>query len=218
MTQNIRAVIWDMGGVIIRGSDGGVSRERLARRLGMERAALEDIVFNSEPSRLSLLGKITEAAAWENVGDLIGLHGEKLTQARKEFFSGNQLDSELVAWIDSLRPRYKTGLLSNAWAGTRQSLGARFAFLHVFDVSVFSDEVGMVKPAPAFYRWILERLDVLPEESVFIDDKLTNIEAARALRMSGIHFQNREQVLQDLQKLLPEFPEWPQGGAAFAEG
>jgi epoxide hydrolase-like predicted phosphatase len=218
MTQNIRAVIWDMGGVIIRGSDGGVSRERLARRLGMERAALEDIVFNSEPSRLSLLGKITEAAAWENVGDLIGLHGEELTQARKEFFSGNQLDSELVAWIDSLRPRYKTGLLSNAWAGTRQSLGARFAFLHVFDVSVFSDEVGMVKPAPAFYRWILERLDVLPEESVFIDDKLTNIEAARALHMSGIHFQNRGQVLQDLQKLLPEFPEWPQGRAAFAEG
>lgn len=207
MEQNIRAVIWDMGGVILRGSDGSASRERLARRLGMERAALEDIVFNSEPSRLSLLGKISEAEAWENVGNVIGLHGEELVQARREFFSGNQLDSDLVALIDSLRPRYKTGLLSNAWAGTRQSLGARHDFLHVFDVSVFSDEVGMVKPDPAFFHWILERLDVLPEESVFIDDRLMNIEAARALRMAGIHFQNREQALRDLRILLPVFPE-----------
>ena len=207
MEQNIRTVIWDMGGVILRGSDGSASRDRLARRLGMERAVLEDIVFNSEPSRLSLLGKISEAAAWENVGNVIGLHGEALVQARKEFFSGNQLDSDLVALIDSLRPRYKTGLLSNAWAGTRQSLGARYSFLHVFDVSVFSDEVGMVKPDPAFFHWILERLDVLPEESVFIDDRLVNIEAARALHMAGIHFQTREQALQDLRTLLPVFPE-----------
>jgi HAD superfamily hydrolase (TIGR01509 family) len=99
-------------------------------------------------------------------------------------------------------------LLSNAWAGTRQSLGAKYAFLHVFDVSVFSDEVGMVKPDPAFYHWILDRLSVLPEESVFIDDRLGNIEAARALRMTGIHFQTREQVLQDLRTLLPVFPDW----------
>ena len=207
MTRNIRAVIWDMGGVIIRGSDGSASRERLARRLGMERAALENIVFNSETSRLSLLGKISEAEAWENVGNVIGLHGEELMQARREFFSGNQLDSELVEFIDVLRPQYKTGLLSNAWAGTRQSLGAKYAFLHVFDVSVFSDEVGMVKPDPAFYHWILDRLSVLPEESVFIDDRLENIEAARALRMTVIHFQTREQTLQDLRILLPVFPD-----------
>jgi len=113
MAQEIRAVIWDMGGVIIRGSDRS-SREQLAKKLGMERAALEDLVFNSEASRLSLLGKITEAAAWEKVGDVIGLHGETLLQARKEFFTGNQMDSELVDLIGALRPRYKTGLLSNA--------------------------------------------------------------------------------------------------------
>lgn len=207
MTRNIRAVIWDMGGVIIRGSDGSASRELLARRLGMERAALENIVFNSETSRLSLLGKISEAKAWENVGNVIGLHGEDLMQARREFFSGNQLDSELVEFIDVLRPQYKTGLLSNAWAGTRQSLGAKYAFLHVFDVSVFSDEIGMVKPDPAFYHWILDRLSVLPEESVFIDDRLENIQAARALRMTVIHFQTREQTLQDLRILLPVFPD-----------
>ncbi len=127
MARDIRAVIWDMGGVIIRGSDRS-SREQLAARLGMERTALEDLVFNSEASRLCLLGKVTEAAAWEKMGDVIGLQGEALVQARKEFFSGNQLDSELVAFIDSLRQHYKTGLLSNAWAGTRQSLGDQVCF------------------------------------------------------------------------------------------
>jgi epoxide hydrolase-like predicted phosphatase len=205
VAQDIRAVIWDMGGVIFRGSDRS-SREQLAKRLGMERAVLEDLVFNSEASRLSLLGKISEAQAWKKVGDVIGLHGDALLQARKEFFVGNQMDNGLVDLIGSLRPRYKTGLLSNAWAGTRQSLGDKYLFLHVFDVSVFSDEVGMVKPDPAFYHWILERLDVLPEESVFIDDKLKNIEAAHGLGMKGIHFQTREQALQDLRSMLPELP------------
>ncbi len=215
MTQNIQAVIWDMGGVIMRGGDRS-SRERLAGRLGMERSALEELVFNSEASRQSLLGKVSEAEAWERVGDVIGLHGEELAQARKEFFSGSHLDSELVAFIDSLRPRFKTGLLSNAWKGTRQSLGDKYAFLHVFDVSVFSDEVGMVKPDPAFYKWILERLEVLPEESVFIDDQIRNVDAARDLRMAGIHFQTRDQVVQTLQAMLPESPEEPQGRITFA--
>lgn len=206
MAEDIRAVIWDMGGVIIRGSDRS-SREQLARRLGMERAALEELVFFSETSRLSLLGKVTEAETWERVGDVIGLHGEELVLARKEFFSGNQMDFVLVDFIDSLRPRYKTGLLSNAWKGTRQSLGEKYAFLHVFDVSVFSDEVGMVKPDPVFYEWILERLEVVPEEAVFIDDKIKNVEAACALRMNGVHFQTCDQLMEDLRILLPEFPE-----------
>ncbi|MCD4672359.1 MAG: HAD family phosphatase [Anaerolineaceae bacterium] len=205
MGQNIRAVIWDMGGVILRGSDYS-SRERLVKRLGIERSEMEALVFNSRTSRLALLGKITEDAHWQEVGNALGLQGEALAQARKEFWSGNQMDSELVAFINSLRPRYRTGLLSNAWTGTRQSVGDKYPFLHVFDVSVFSDEVGMIKPNPAFYQWIVERLRVRPEEAAFIDDQMVNVEAARSLGMAAIQFLSRPQALQALRDLLPEFP------------
>lgn len=206
MVDDIQAVIWDMGGVLIRGKDHS-PRECLAQRLGMECAALEDLVFNTDTSRLCLLGNISEAEAWDRVGDEIGLHGEALAQARKEFFSGNEMDAPLVDLIDNLRPRYKTGLLSNAWAGTREALGAKFSFLHVFDVSLFSDEEGMIKPDAAFYHLMLERLDVTAEHAVFIDDKEKNVIAARELGMAGIHFRDREQMMNELVTLLPGIPQ-----------
>jgi epoxide hydrolase-like predicted phosphatase len=203
MEQKIQAVIWDMGGVILRGGDP-TSREMLAQRLKIERSKLEELVFESETSQLALLGKITEDAHWEQVGSILGLSGETLRQARREFWGGNHMDEELVQFIGSLRPRYKTGLLSNAWTGSRQSIGSKFAFLHVFDVSVFSDEVGMAKPDPAFYRWILERLEVLPQEAVFIDDMQGNIAAARALGIAAIQFTSRSQAMHELGGLLPD--------------
>ena len=206
MVRDIRAVIWDMGGVIFRGKNR-TSREQLAVRLGMERAVLEDLVFNSETSYLCLQGKIGEAEAWERVGDVIGLQGDALQEARKAFFSGNEMDSALVEFIDRLRPRYKTGLLSNAWQGTRQSLGEKYTFLHVFDVSVFSDEEGMVKPDADFYRLILRRLDVLADEAVFIDDKEKNVTAARELGMAAVQFKTREQMMSELRTMLPELIE-----------
>ena len=204
MTNKIRAVIWDMGGVILRGGGDFSSRERLVQRLGIERSHLEELVFNSESSRQSLLGEISEDEHWQQVGSMLGLSGEALVRARREFWCDSQLDGELVAFIDSLRPRYQTGLLSNAWKGTRESVGSKFAFLHVFDVSVFSDEVGMMKPDPAFYQWILGRLDIQPDEAVFIDDMAENVEAAQLLGMAGIIFRSRKQALATLAEILPD--------------
>jgi len=206
MADDIQAVIWDMGGVLIRGKDRS-PREHLAQRLGMERTALEDLVFTTDTARLCLLGKISEAEAWERVGDEIGLHGDALCQARQEFFGGNEMDGSLVDFIDRLRPHYKTGLLSNAWAGTRQALGAKFSFLHVFDVSLFSDEEGMIKPDAAFYQLMLERLNVTAEHAVFIDDKEKNVIAARELGMAVIHFRDREQMMNELVTILPGIPQ-----------
>lgn len=208
MNQKMRAVIWDMGGVIMRGGELS-SRAQLVKRLGMEQAALEALVFNSPSARQALLGQISEDEHWLQVGKALGVEGEALAQARREFWSTSHMDAELVAFIDSLRPTYRTGLLSNAWPGTRQSVGARYAFLHVFDVSVFSDEIGMMKPDPAFYSWILERLDVRPEEAVFIDDQSRNVAAAVNLGMSAIRFESRVQTVNALRQMLPEIQHNP---------
>lgn len=193
-----------MGGVILRGGGDISSRERLVQRLGIDRSYLESLVFNSESSRLSLLGEISEDEHWQQVGKVLDLSGEALNQARKEFWCDSRMDTELVAFIDSLRPQYKTGLLSNAWKGTRETVGSKFAFLQVFDVSVFSDEVGMMKPDAAFYNWILKRLQVQPGEAVFIDDMAENVQAAQSLGMAGIIFHTREQALKDLANILQE--------------
>ena len=61
-------------------------------------------------------------------------------------------------------------------------------FLAGFSGTVVSGREGLVKPDPAIYRLLLERYALNAERTVFIDDKIENVDAARALGFHGIHF------------------------------
>lgn len=108
----------------------------------------------------------------------------------------------MIDYLGSLRPKYKTGLLSNAWTDAREALFDGHRCKDVFDVSVFSFEIGMAKPDPAIYRYILAKLQTKAENSIFVDDNLQNIEAAAALGIHAIHFKNHQQCIEDIQALL----------------
>ncbi|MDZ4159648.1 MAG: HAD family phosphatase [Anaerolineaceae bacterium] len=198
----IRAVIWDMGGVILRTEDKN-PRELLARKYGLCRETLEELVFNSESAQLAHLGKISEGDHWRTITVQFGLADEDEVGAfRRAFWSGDRVDAELVTYIRGLRPTYKTGLLSNAWQDTRWQISQHFNFLDAFDISLFSAEIGIAKPDPNSYRFILSQLGIEPQESVFIDDCVVNVDAARELGMYGIHFTDRQRTLDVLQHLL----------------
>jgi len=201
----IRAVIFDMGGVLLRTEDA-TPRENLARQLGISRQALEEAVFLSPSSRLAETGEISEAEHWNIVLDRFGVPMNQRHAFREAFWAGDRLDVHLVRWLDGLRPVYKTGLLSNAWDEARGSVQARFGFLDVFDVSLFSAEVGLRKPDERFYRLILERLAVRPDEAIFVDDFPMNIEAALELGIHAIRFYSRQQVIDEIQQLLSVHP------------
>ena len=112
------------------------------------------------------------------------------------------MDRELLSFIDGLRPTLRTGLLSNAWCEARNSVSARFGGLDVFDVTVFSAEVGLAKPDPAIYKRILQQLEVEASEAVFVDDYLPNVEAAAALGMGAVRFLNTRQAKADVRAIL----------------
>jgi putative hydrolase of the HAD superfamily len=73
-----------------------------------------------------------------------------------------------------------------------------FDWIRRFDLLVWSCQVGVVKPDPAIYRHTLAKLGTRPEELLFIDDKLPNVEAARALNIRTIQFSNVERLREDL--------------------
>ena len=71
------------------------------------------------------------------------------------------------------------------------------------DGGLFSYEVKQVKPEPEIYRSFFSRYpQVLPGESVFLDDRPENIRAAAAFGIEGILFQSREQAANELEALL----------------
>jgi glucose-1-phosphatase len=202
-SPQIRAVIWDMGGVLLRTSDVE-PRARLAERFGYNRLQLEDIVFTGETAHQAEIGAIPVAMHWQVVGKRLGLTDAELGTFSSDFFQTDRVDYSLVDLIRSLRPRYKTGLLSNAWDGARQALTERFSIIDVFDVVVFSYEVGLSKPDPQIFQLVLRRLGVSAQEAVFIDDFPRNITAAQDSGLQAIRFVNPDQAKTDLMELLQQ--------------
>ena len=72
------------------------------------------------------------------------------------------------------------------------------------DGGIFSCKVKLTKPDPAIYKLLLERYGLRAEECVFLDDTLRNVNAAEALGIHGIHFQNLSQAKSELEVLLSE--------------
>lgn len=204
-TNPLRAIIWDLGGVLVRTEDP-TPRTQLAKRLGLERSALETLVFASESGARAQRGQISAQEHWQNLGHLFGLNQAELRQLQRDFWGGDVVDYDLVAFIRTLRPRYKTALLSNAFSDLRHYLTRVWRITDAFDALVISAEVKMMKPEAGIYRLVLEKLEVAPQQALFIDDSQPNLEGARAIGMHALLFQSPQQIRMEIQRFLDGGP------------
>jgi glucose-1-phosphatase len=199
--MTIRAVIFDVGGVIVRTEDQSW-RLRWAERLGVPPEVLSATVFDSEAAAEATIGRIPADAVWAHVAATFHLEPDALAQLRADFFAGDRRDDALVAFLRGLRPAYKTGILSNAWSDGRDVITGRYALGDAADDLVVSAEVGVAKPDPGIYELATTRLRVRPDETIFVDDFARNVDGARKLGMHAVHFRNREQATSEVCALL----------------
>ncbi len=197
----IAAVIWDLGGVLLR-TDDPCARQALADRLGISRNDLEDLVFNGDSGDRAQLGEISVAEHWENIRQILRLDENGLVEFQRQFWGGDRLDEQLVAYIRNLRGKYRTALLSNAFSDLRQYVTDRLKILDAFDELIISSEVHLVKPDPRIYQYALQRLGLAPRQAVFIDDLQCNVEGARRSGLHAIHFRQPAQARAELEQLL----------------
>ena len=87
-------------------------------------------------------------------------------------------------------PDYRVAALTNWSAETFPIALERFEFLHRFEGIVVSGTEKTRKPFPEIYQLTLNRFDFKAEESLFIDDKLENIDTANEMGIHTIHFKN----------------------------
>jgi epoxide hydrolase-like predicted phosphatase len=201
--MTIRALLFDLGGVLLRTED---LRPRTAweRRLGLQPGALERAVFGNPVSMQSSLGRAESEAVWAEAALQLGLSPQDGDRLREDFFAGDRLDQTLMTFIRSQRPLRKTGLITNIWKDGRRWLQERWHALDAFDVIIASAEVGLMKPDPGIYQLALERLGIPASEAVFVDDMPANVDAARAVGMHALRFQHTAQTLSELHQLLGE--------------
>jgi len=198
--MTLRAVYFDLGGVIVRTGDRE-PRTKLAERLGMSYEELAKAVFENESSLRASLGAVSPQEHWADVIQRLGLPPSEADVVQHEFFAGDSLDLDLINFIRSLHPKYRTGLLSNAWSDMRAYLVSQ-KIDDAFDQLIISAEIGIMKPDARIYQLALEKLGVAPAEAVFVDDFIVNIEGARAVGMYAIQFTRPDQMLEELKQFL----------------
>lgn len=199
----IKAVIFDLGGVILR-TDDPAPRAALAAQVGMTYHELDALVFASPTARLAEEGLASPEQVWEHVRQAAGIDAEAVRTFRRAFFAGDRVDGALVELIRGLRPARTTALLSNTWIADLErfltdDLGIAPG---TFDVVISSAAVGIAKPKPEVFQLALRRCAAAPGEAVFVDDNAANIAAAQALGMHTVHFRDPQQARAELLGLL----------------
>lgn len=158
-----------------------------------------DVLRARDLSKAYNRGMITEQEYIDGVHEATGSEPPDINQLNASQLAKNEL---LLEHIQTLRPDYKIGLLSNIssdWV-TRVLLSAEDQRL--FDTMVFSYEVGMIKPNPSIYQLVCERLGVQPEETVMVDDIPSYVQAGVDLGMKGLLYTDFARFKTGLAELL----------------
>jgi len=149
-------------------------------------------------------GKLTGIAFWQKFVRDNGL-SDRIDQTAIETI--NRIDARLwttqnpamLAWQQALKARgLLTGILSNMGDNVLENIEREFDWIHRFDALIWSYQLGIAKPDPAIYHAVLAKLGTSPAETLFIDDKQVNIEAAQTLGMKAIVFSDVAQLRIDL--------------------
>jgi len=144
-------------------------------------------------------GFITHTEFFEGVEKLAGKRPPDINELNSLVGSKNLA---LLDYIHSLRPHYKTAILSNIsddWI-TRELLTKNEQQL--FDAMVFSYEVKLIKPDPRVYELVCDQLEVQPAEAIMVDDVERNVAAARDMGMQGVVYADLRQCRRELDLLL----------------
>jgi len=156
------------------------------------------LLYGNEVWRAVSIGKASAEDYWDYVSrELGGRVPTELEPFKHNPFFPEELDKRVVLLARRLHKRYKTALCSNATLHL-DTLLAEHGLQPLFDVVVNSARVGLRKPDPQIYRLTVDRMGLLPEECVFIDDKERNTAVAEMLGMKAIVFRSAAQLMRQL--------------------
>ena len=195
-------IIFDLGGVLIDWNPNYVfdkifKDDEKRRNYFFQNVCTSDWNENQDagyPLQQATEDKLTEFPEWEL--EIKAFYG------RWEEMLGDAI-SDTVAILKKLKAQnnHRFYALTNWSHETFPIALNKFEFRHWFDGIVVSGEEKTRKPFPAFYKILFDRYSVDPQNAIFIDDNFRNVEAGRALGLTGIHFKSAAELEKDLVEL-----------------
>ena len=196
----IKAVIFDYGNVI-RKWDNHIFLDKIVKKSNKSYEYIDNFIFSSGLQDKFELGEISEIDFFRIIKKQCNF---SITQ--KEFFKEytsrifENIQSTL-ALIKKLKKNYKVALLSNTTKVDFDFLIKNLKEFPLFDAVTLSFELGFVKPEKEIFIDLLNKLNLKPNECVFIDDIKEYSDVASKLGIHGIHYTSYENLIKELKKL-----------------
>ena len=202
----IRAVIFDLGGVVLGSPLHAIAIYE--RELGLPPNAINRVVSSTAPigawSRLER-GEISMLEFFDGFEQDCADAGWKIS-AREMMERIGETSKPRPIMLEAIRRIREQGLhvaaLTNNWAPEGDLDSSKNPLADLFHVFVESSVEGLRKPDPRIYELVCDRLAVRPEEAVFLDDIGANLKPARAMGMTTLKVENPESTLKELTEIL----------------
>lgn len=202
VTLALHAVIFDYGRVLTGPPDPAAYAE-LLRISGLTADRLDEFYWKDRHAYDE--GKVTGLGFWRNIvrDEGLALNEQAIGELNEwDARMWTRGDAVMLAWQQAIKQRgLLTAIVSNMGDFVHERMVRELDWLSQFDVLVWSYQLGVAKPDSAIYLYALERLGTRPEETLFIDDKAENVDAATALGMKGMIFSDVENLRADLSEL-----------------
>lgn len=195
----LRAVIFDFG-MVLTGMPDANAHDELLRITGLEPERFEHFYWADRHAYDE--GKLTGVGFWQKLVRDAGLNLPDSTIEdlnRWDARMWTTVDSAMLAWHAKVKEAgVLTAILSNMGDSVLENIEREFDWLSSFDALVWSYQLGVAKPDPVIYRHALNLLGTAARETLFIDDKPVNVDAARALGMQALVYTTMAKLRYDL--------------------
>ena len=206
-------IVFDFGAVLFTWRPHEIVRGVFPAQAGTPAAArrLADAIFHHQDWLNFDRGTVEQSVVIQRTAHRLGLPHQAvrcLVAEIPEHLTPMQDTVDLLAKLHQRRLNHgdhgdiRLYFLSNMPEPYARVLQQRHAFLQWFDGGMFSADVKVIKPQPEIFRMLESRYALAPGATLFIDDHLANVQAARALGWHGIHFESAAQLAPHLARHL----------------
>lgn len=199
-STDVKALLLDIGGVLLTKGWGRDSRKRAAEEFGLDYEDMRErheLVFHLyEEGKLTLHDYLKRIVFYTH-------RSFTYKQFIEFIFEQSQPFPEMLAFVRELKATYnvKTVALSNEGREITERRIQVFELVNLIDFFVCSCFVGTLKPDPAIFHFAMDQVQLDREHVVFIDDTALHVEVARELGIPSIHHTSVDSTRAELARM-----------------
>ena len=193
----IRLIIFDLTDVCYTNEEDSFLKEFARKHRLPEEEFIERYMKYLERAEVN---EMSGEEVWKKLLAHYNIHAEP-KKLIEDMIAGKKPFADILDLVQNLRKKVKVAYFTNYNKDYWDIIERRLQVSKQFDVGIVSFQIHIRKPAPEGFEMVLAKVDVHPEEAIFIDNSEKNLAGAKRLRMHTIHFVGKDRLLSDLKKL-----------------